>query len=293
MPVMPLMPASYPASCPAICLGLLRDQLALKLLEASLAGARELMLFWCGVTATSRKHDGSVVSEADHAADAAVRTALGRIGLDAVLVSEESAHHSAEGRDTFLLLDPLDGTHDFLEHGPEFCVCLAAIHHGRAVAGAIVAPALKRAWFAGEHCFAVSLDNALIVEGQAEALHVESRPRAADNKAIISRRNGDPRTDAALKDCGVSSMMMVSSAIKFGMLAEGRADILVRHGRTMAWDIAAGDAVLSAAGGTVCGFDGEPLLYDGSRPDFDNPPFIAVARADMVRPVLDAVQRAS
>ena len=203
---MPLMPTSY--------LGLLRDQLAMKLLEASLAGARELMLFWCGVTASSRKEDGSVVSEADHAADAAVRGALCRIGLDAILVSEESAHHSAEGHDTFLLLDPLDGTHDFLEHGPEFCVCLAAIHRGKAVAGAIVAPALKRAWFAGEHCFAVSLDKGLIVEGEAEALHVEDRPRASANKAIISRRNGDPRTDAALKDCGVSSMMMVSSAIK-------------------------------------------------------------------------------
>ncbi len=279
------MPASY--------LGLLPDPLALKLLEASLAGARELMLFWCGVTASSFKVDGSVVSEADHAADIAVRGALGRIGLDAVLVSEESTHHSAEGSDTFLLLDPLDGTSDFLEHGPEFCVCLAAIHQGRAVAGAIVAPALKRAWFAGDQCFAVTLDASLTVEGQPEALHAEDRPQPANSKAIVSRRNGDPRTDAALKDCGVESLMMVSSAIKFGMLAEGRADILVRHGRTMAWDIAAGDAVLSAAGGAVCGFDGRPLMYDGSRAGFDNPPFIAVARADMAGPVLDAVQRAS
>ena len=282
MPVMPLIPANF--------LGLMQDQLAYKLFEASLAGAQALMAFWCGQTARTEKTDGSVVSEADHAADAAVRKALAELSLDAQLVSEESETHAAAGDGTFLLLDPLDGTDEFLAHGKEFCVCLAAIHQGRPVAGAIVAPALQRAWYAGQTCFGVDLGPNLSPPARPEPLHVRNRATAEPTRALVSRRNGDARSDAALRRCGVSSLMPASSAIKFGFLAEGRADILVRHGRTMAWDIAAGEAVLAAAGGSVRGFDGQALMYSGSDGGFGNPPFIAVADEVLVQPVLQAVQ---
>ena len=285
MPVTPLFQTQL--------LGMVRNDLGFKLFEAALEGARTLMSFWCGQVTSTMKADGSPVSDADHAADAAVRQSLKRLGVDASLVSEEGVTGHAADTETFLLLDPLDGTRDFLEHGPEFCVCLAAIHRGRAVAGAIVAPALKRAWFAGETCFAVTLDGALEPEGAPRVLHIADRPRAEAPQALISRRNGDARSEAALRLCGVSSMKPASSAIKFGLLAEGFADIHVRHGQTMAWDIAAGDAILTAAGGLVRNVDGAPLSYDNADQDFRNPPFVAVSRADLLPTVLSAVQRAS
>ena len=257
MPVLPLIPPNL--------LGMMRNDLGFKLFDAALEGARTLMTFWCGKVDHTRKRDGSPVSEADHAADAAVRRSLASMGVDAALVSEEGEDLPGGDADTFLLLDPLDGTRDFLQRAPEFCVCLAAIHKGHAVAGAIVAPALGRAWYAGETCFGITLDHDMNPVGAAEPLHVLDRPAITAPRALVSRHNGDARSEAALKLCGVSSMMPASSAIKFGMLAEGQADIHVRHGATMAWDIAAGDAILTAAGGLVRSTDGRKLRYDGKR----------------------------
>jgi 3'(2'), 5'-bisphosphate nucleotidase len=285
MPVMPQFPLPL--------LDLMRNDLGFKLFDAALEGARTLMSFWCGATASSTKADGSLVSEADHAADRSVRRSLARLGIDTVLVSEESVGSGDMAHETFLLLDPLDGTSDFLEHGEEFCVCLAAIHHGRAIAGAIVAPAIRRGWFAGETSFAVALGDDLAVIGKPAPIHVSARARPGQPHALVSRRNGDQRSVAALERCGVSSMVAASSAIKFGMLAEGRADIHIRHGQTMAWDIAAGDAILTAAGGHVRSIDGVPLSYSGADGGFRNPAFVAVASTELLAPVLDAVQRAS
>ncbi|MGL4440798.1 MAG: 3'(2'),5'-bisphosphate nucleotidase CysQ family protein [Bosea sp. (in: a-proteobacteria)] len=272
---------------------MMQNELGFKLFDAALEGARTLMSFWCGVTIASTKADGSLVSEADHAADRSVRKSLAKLGIGTALVSEESVGAADMGHETFLLLDPLDGTNDFLEHGEEFCVCLAAIHQGRAVAGAIVAPAIRRAWFAGETSFAVALGDNLEPVGKPEHIHISDRVRHTHPNALVSRRNGDPRSVAALERCGVASMVPASSAIKFGMLAEGRADIHIRHGQTMAWDIAAGDAILTAAGGHVRSISGMPLSYSGAEHGFRNPPFVAVSSTELLAPVLSAVQRAS
>lgn len=285
MPVLPQYPLQM--------LDMMRNDLGFKLFDAALEGARTLMSFWCGTNLSSTKADGSLVSEADHAADLSVRKSLAKLGIETVLVSEESVGSGDMAYETFLLLDPLDGTNDFLEHGEEFCVCLAAIHHGRAIAGAIVAPAIRRAWFAGETSFAVSLDDNLVPLGKPEHIHISERVRPSHPHALVSRRNGDPRSVAALERCGVSSMIPASSAIKFGMLAEGRADIHIRHGQTMAWDIAAGDAILTAAGGHVRSIDGAPLCYSGEQHGFRNPSFVAVSSTELLAPVLHAVQRAS
>jgi len=287
----PVIPPAMPPF-PSHLLGLMRNDLGFKLFEAALDGARALMTFWCGEVGSTLKDDGSPVSEADHAADIAVRRSLVRLGLDAELVSEESLALPSVNPDTFLLLDPLDGTSDFLDRGPEFCVCLAAIHHGQAVAGAIVAPALRRGWFAGEASFGVTRGEELSPVGEAVRLHMTDRPQPSHPLALVSRRHGDARSVAALEQCGVSGMRPASSAIKFGMLAEGQADIHVRHGQTMAWDIAAGDAILTAAGGLVRSVDGEPLRYDMGERGFRNPSFVAVSRADLMDKVLGAVQRA-
>lgn len=285
MPVMPQYPLHL--------LGLMRNDLGFKLFDAALEGARTLMSFWCGATVSSLKADGSLVSDADHAADRSVRQSLAQLGIESALVSEESVSSADLAHETFLLLDPLDGTNDFLEHGEEFCVCLAAIHQGRAIAGAIVAPAIRRGWFAGETSFAVALGENLKPSGKPEHIHISEREPRLHPHALVSRRNGDPRSVAALERCGVSSMSPASSAIKFGLLAEGRADIHIRHGQTMAWDIAAGDAILTAAGGHVRSIDGARLSYSGAERGFRNPPFVAVSSTELLAPVLNAVQRAS
>lgn len=267
-----------------------RDALSLKLLAAAMDGARTLMSFWCGALTSTLKLDGSPVSDADHAADAAVRLSLGAMDMGRALVSEESDSRPDAACETFLLLDPLDGTKDFLERAPEFCVCLAAIHQGEAIAGAIVAPALGRAWYAGDACYAIDIDSSGEKVGSPCPLHVEGRAEHA-LQGLVSRRNGDSRSIQALQACGVAGLVAASSAVKFGMLAEGRADIHVRHGATMGWDIAAGDAILSAAGGLVRTATGDRMRYDGAD-GFHNPAFVAVSRPSLLDPVLAALGRA-
>jgi 3'(2'), 5'-bisphosphate nucleotidase len=269
-----------------------RDDVAQRLFDAALAGARALMAYWRCAVGFSSKADGSLVSVADHAADAAVRRALLASGVAAPLISEESQAQTSVGDELFLLLDPLDGTAEFLGNGEEFCVCLAAIHRGRPIAGAIIAPALRRGWFAGSSAAAVTLD-ADLAPRERQPLHARLRPERPTQVGLVSRRHGDPRSEEAVRRTGVGSTLTASSAIKFGMLAEGRADIHVRHGRTMTWDIAAGDVILGASGGKVLSLTGQELIYNDMASGFANPPFIAVSRADLAAPLLEAVQRAS
>lgn len=267
-----------------------RDGLARALKEAALAGARALMPLWRAAIAVETKKDGSLVSAADHAADAAVREALAAQGLDWPLVSEEAAAPRGSLPDRFLLLDPLDGTSEFLDHGAEFCVCLAAVENGRATAGAIVAPALRRGWFGARNAFAVRYDWDL-AETSCIALTRKGQGGREGLTGLVSRRHGDARSDADLAGCQVSNSMTLSSAIKYGYLAEKQADIHIRHGRTMAWDIAAGDAILSASGGAIRTFDGAKLDYGRGEGDFCNPPFVAVSREALLADVLQAVRR--
>jgi 3'(2'), 5'-bisphosphate nucleotidase len=283
---MPVRPPQFPD-----LLELSRDDLAERLFEAARVGGQMLMRHWRGELGYTLKADGSPVTEADHAADGAVRDALARLGLNGPLVSEESDEAPSADCEIFLMLDPLDGTKDFLARTEEFCVCLAAIHKGRAIAGAIVAPALRRAWYAGDTCHALDLDHEVAPVGKPRLLKALAPEPGASLRALVSRRHGDPRSVAALAACGVGATTGASSAIKFGLLAEGHADIHIRHGRTMAWDIAAGDAILAAAGGLVRGVDGAPLRYDGRDGDFSNPDFVAVAHESVLARVLDAVHR--
>jgi 3'(2'), 5'-bisphosphate nucleotidase len=284
-----------PVTTPAtIAQGFNADEIARSLFDASIAGARALTGMWKAAIRTDRKADGSLVSQADHAADAAVRNALADAPALAhlPLVSEESAAFTDPG-DVFLLLDPLDGTAEFLDQGVEFCVCLALIAAGRPVAGAIVAPALGRGWYAGDVAFAVPLRRDAAVLGPAQAVLPGAMPLPQRPTALVSRRHGDARSAEALKISGFGRLLLASSALKFGLLAEAQAHVHVRCGPTMSWDIAAGDAILSAAGGLVSDLDGNPLRYDGFRSGYRNPPFVAVARPDFLAPLLDAVQRAS
>jgi 3'(2'), 5'-bisphosphate nucleotidase len=269
------------------------DSLAAVLFDAALEGARALRALWRVPLPTSHKPDGSPVCEADYAAETAVSEALDRLLPGLPLVSEEHPCSLPDGCDFFLMLDPLDGTRDFIAHGDEFCVCLAAIENGIAVAGAIVAPAMQRGWHGAQTAHMVPLDDTLRPASGPVRLNGKTTNGEGSLKALVSRRHSDTRSEEALRMAGVSSLTVASSAIKFGMLAEGVADLHVRFGPTMAWDIAAGDAILAAAGGAVRGIDGARLRYARADGDYRNPPFVAVSRADLARLALHAAQRAS
>ncbi len=236
------------------------------------AGALILPLFQARITACS-KTDGSPVTEADEKAEALILRRLAEAFPDIPVVGEESV---AAGRvpppsDRFFLVDPLDGTREFIAGSGEFTVNIALVEHGVPTVGVVSAPALGRL-FHGDR------DGAF--EGDRR-IHVRTPPE--DGLVIVaSRSHRTAETDAFIARHRVSALVSAGSSLKFCLVAAGTADLYPRLGRTMEWDTAAADAILRAAGGWVRTVDGAPLRYgkrnQPSDSDFANPFFIAGAR---------------
>lgn len=227
------------------------------------------------------KPDGSPVCSADLAADHTAKRALARLLPDIPVISEESADDVAPAP-VFILLDPLDGTREFLAAGESYCVAIAIIRLGRPIAGAIAAPELGRLWYGGtEACMQrFAADGA----PSAEAEPIAVRPVPGDGPVtLVSRFHGDETSERVAIAMGSSARRPVSSAVKFGLIAAGEADLHVRVGQTMEWDIAAGDAILSAAGGCVLMLDGSVPRYGCTERHFRNPPFVAAGSEAMAR----------
>jgi 3'(2'), 5'-bisphosphate nucleotidase len=170
--------------------------------------------------------------------------------------------------DWFWLVDPLDGTKEFISRNGEFTVNVALVHRGEPVLGAVFAPALGR-MFAG-----VAGQGAWLEDAQGRrAIHCRQVPEAGLT-VVASRSHGDAAAlDAFLAGRKVAALANAGSSLKLCLVAAGEADLYPRLGRTMEWDIAAGHAVLAAAGGAVRTLDGSPLRY--GKPGFDNPHFAA------------------
>lgn len=232
------------------------------------------------------KADGSPVCSADLAADRTAKTALARLLPDFPVISEESAEAVAPER-VFILLDPLDGTREFLAGGDSYCVAIAIVRDGRPLAGAIAAPQIGRLWFAGEDAFAQNLASDGAAIGEPARIGVRTAPSEGP-VTLVSRFHGDAVSESVAATMGSSARMPVSSAVKFGLIASGEADLHVRVGQTMEWDIAAGDAILNAAGGTVLTLDGSVPLYGCSERHFRNPPFVAAGSEAMARRAIAA-----
>ena len=224
-----------------------------------------------------RKVDHSPVTAADDAAEAHILAALHELTPDIPVISEDAAEAGTlpdiSGR-RFWLVDPLDGTKEFLERNGEFTVNIALIVDGQPVAGVVHAPALGKTWIGA------GAGTAQCIEDGQPPQPIRARPRPATGAVVaVSRRHGDAAAiDAFLKTIQVDTHMTAGSSLKFCLLASGQADVYPRFGRTMEWDTAAGHAVLSAAGGRVDranhgADDGTPLTY--GKPGFENPPFIA------------------
>lgn len=223
-----------------------------------------------------RKADASPVTDADEAAEAIILEALALLTPDIPVVAEEAmaAGHEPDvtgGR--FWLVDPLDGTKEFLSRNGEFTVNIALIEGGRPVAGVVHAPALAMTWVGG------GAGTAEFSQTDHPAMPIHSRAIPEDGAVVVaSRRHGDPAKRAALRArYRVKEEVSAGSSVKFCLVASGKADLYPRFGRTMEWDTAAGHAVLLAAGGAVVrADDGQPLTY--GKPGFENPDFIALGK---------------
>ncbi|MGJ4891343.1 3'(2'),5'-bisphosphate nucleotidase CysQ [Bradyrhizobium sp. HKCCYLR20261] len=227
--------------------------------------------------AVTDKSDGSPVTEADLAADKVIADGLARLTPDIPALSEERVGAcAAPFTDSFFLIDPLDGTKEFVAGRGEFTVNLALISDASPLLGIVCAPAIGLIWrgLVGRGAERLSFSEAGL--GAAEPIRTRPMPKPGEAwVAAVSRSHGDDRTEAFIAARPGATRLPLGSAVKFGRLAEGLADIYPRLGPTSEWDVAAGHAVVVAAGGTVTGETGVPLRYGERGDSFLVPSFIA------------------
>lgn len=226
----------------------------------------------------NNKVDGSLVSEADHAADRIIAEGLSQFVPDIPTLSEERTHLAARPyHDSFFLIDPLDGTREFIDGRDEFTVNLALVTNGQPLLGIVGAPALGLIWRGivgrGAERLLVTKDASARA---AQPIHTRPHPGPGNPWIVsVSRSHGDTRTEKFIAERPGAIRQMSGSAIKFCRVAEGGADIYPRLSPTSEWDVAAGHAVVTAAGGTVTDSQGARLHFGEAREDFLVPEFIA------------------
>ena len=244
--------------------------------------AKAVMVVRGSALAVQQKADSSPVTKADHASQEIILAGLFRLLPGLPVIAEEANAQPAITGDVFALVDPLDGTREFIEGREEFTINLALIRAGRPVFGIVAAPALDLVWRGLAGSFAERLHlapGAAPQDAKARTrIAVAGKPHSP-LRVMVSRSHLDPQTRNWLARHPSHEMISCGSAVKFCQLAEGKADIYPRLAPTMAWDVAAGDAVLTAAGGAVRRPEGGPLLYgpnaqEGTQ-DWRIPAFIA------------------
>jgi 3'(2'), 5'-bisphosphate nucleotidase len=225
-----------------------------------------------------RKADSTPVTEADRAAERAIAAYLRQIAPDVPIVAEEACSLGSVPRvdGEFFLVDPLDGTKEFVKGGDDFTVNIALIRDRRPAIGVVLAPAsgIIYAGVEGSGAWRGSLVDGRVE--QRQPIHVRAAGEALD--IVASKSHRTPETDAYCGRYRVRNLVAAGSSLKFCTVAEGKADLYPRMGTTMQWDTAAGDAVLRAAGGRTLTLDGVPLPYgpNGAGVEaYENPWFVA------------------
>lgn len=216
------------------------------------------------------KPDGSPLTQADLAAHALISQRLATLTPHTPVVSEEDdssmSHRRPAGQ--FWLVDPLDGTKEFLAQTGDFTVNIALVQDGCAVLGVVVAPALDQTYWGGSDMGAFRQS-----KGITEQIHVSPSSRGGNVRVLGSKSHMTPQTLDFIQRLGPHELIQAGSSLKFCRIAEGAADVYPRLGPTCEWDTAAAQAILEAAGGQVLQLDGTPLRY--GKPDVLNPSFIA------------------
>jgi len=239
-----------------------RDEIALFLAEAALAAGPAVMEEYERGGAARSKEDGSPVTLADHRAEAIICQHLARVAPFTPVIAEES---TADGKpisvvERFLLVDPLDGTREFIARNGEFTINVALVEGGAPIAGAVYAPAIDRLWMGGDRAFVC--ETRLGTESPDEGMWRRIMTRRAPSSliALASRSHRDAETESFLNRLPIGEARSAGSSLKFCVVAEGQGDVYPRFGPTMEWDTAAADAVLRAAGGVVLDTVGSRLL---------------------------------
>lgn len=232
------------------------------LIQAAFAAGREIMAIHTAGPHIRYKNDCSPVTEADQRAEDVILAALGQYFPSIPVIAEEAVYSGIlpeiSGGD-FFLVDPLDGTKEFIAGNDDFTVNIALIRNGEPVTGVVLAPLLKTLWTGYEGIAEkITLDDDFNVSSR-ETIHTRTCPEAM--MALISRSHSTPETTAFVTQHGIRNFNSVGSSLKFCLIAEGQADVYPRFSRTMLWDTAAGDAILRAAGGITVTPQGSPLVY--------------------------------
>jgi 3'(2'),5'-bisphosphate nucleotidase len=254
------------------------------LIDAALAGAREVMAVYRTDFTVESKADDSPVSEADRRAEEVIVARLRAAMPEVPIIAEEAVSAGAIPAigQKFFLVDPLDGTKEFVSRNGEFTVNIGLIEEGAPVMGVVLAPALGLAFAGGRASAWTGAWKGTIgpaLDQIREWTAIRTRVAGPAPVAVASRSHSNEATEAALAKAHAGERRSIGSSLKFCLVAEGEADFYPRLGATREWDTAAGDAVLRAAGGLVVTLDGRPLLYGkasapGPRP-YENPNFLA------------------
>ncbi|WP_444453690.1 3'(2'),5'-bisphosphate nucleotidase CysQ [Rhodobacter capsulatus] len=246
------------------------------------AGDRIMQIYESPDFDVKTKADASPVTEADEAADALISEGLAEAFPQLALVTEEQSASHGQSVKTFLIVDPLDGTKEFVQRRGDFTVNIAYVENGVPLRGVVYAPAKKRLFYTLADGRSVEELGAFDKEtvGEQKPITVS----VPDNRALMvvaSKSHRDQATDDYIARYAVADMTSAGSSLKFCLVATGEADLYPRLGRTMEWDTAAGDAVLRGAGGEMVRFDDHsPFIY--GKEGFANPFFIAYAPGVML-----------
>lgn len=247
------------------------------MLSAARKAGDEIMRHYQDGVDIDRKGDGSPVTIADQNAEDIIVEALKETGIP--LLGEESvaAGHIPELGRKFFVVDPLDGTKEFIKRNGEFTVNIALVEDGVPVAGVVTAPALGLEFAADENgAFSIEVDTA----GAARLTAIHTQPNGP-RKIVASRSHGHAALAQLCKDLEIEEDISVGSSLKLCLVARGDALLYPRFTPTCEWDIAAGQAILLRAGGVVLKMDGTPLNYGKSQDKFYNPFFVAAASSEI------------
>jgi 3'(2'), 5'-bisphosphate nucleotidase len=252
------------------------DRIAWRFAAIAVEAGRVIMAAYEHGCAVHLKADQSPVSQADEQAEAIIVSALQHEMPDLTVIAEEAVAKgqvSAPGS-VFCLVDPLDGTREFVNRNGDFTVNIALIRDGIPVAGVILLPAMRRLYLAAGLAYRVELATDLSLQREkAYLIRTRKRP-ARDWIATVSRSHLDQDTQRFLSANPFGATFQAGSALKFGLIAEGEADVYPRFSPTCEWDVAAGHALVKAAGGSLFASDGAAMCYGRSQQGFIVPGFI-------------------
>ncbi|MBI3222249.1 MAG: 3'(2'),5'-bisphosphate nucleotidase CysQ [Nitrosomonadales bacterium] len=261
---------------------MLKDLLPGIVAIADQAGQAIMEVYADPASTVTTKADESPLTQADLAADRVISSGLLGLKLGWPLLSEESAQISYAERQSwqrFWLIDPLDGTKEFIKRNGEFTVNIALIENGAPVLGVVYAPVLDVCYYAAQGV------GAFVRRAGKPAQPIRVIPHMAGQpvKVVASRSHSDERTVALLQRLGAYECISMGSSLKLCLVAEGAAHFYPRLGPTMEWDTAAAHAVVKQAGGVVCDLYGKELQYNKS--DLHNPEFLVMCVQDKARRV--------